>query len=137
MSCSVRFVCINDVYEIDYLPHFSTCVKGNKAKDSSSNKTIAVLPGDFVAPSLLSSLDKGAGMVRCLNLSNLDYVAIGNHESDIELNQLHCRMRESTFKWINSNMPDLPLPEDIKLPRYEIIELQHGSSVKKIALVGM
>eukprot|EP00961_Rhodomonas_salina_P058618 787443-Rhodomonas_salina.2 len=31
------------------------------------SNTITILPGDFLAPSLLSSLDKGKGMVDCMN----------------------------------------------------------------------
>ena len=115
MAATLQIVTINDVYEIDNLPSFATCIKECKA-DPKAHKTISTLPGDFVAPSILSSLDKGSSMIECLNMCELDYASIGNHESDIPLKQLHCRMRESKFTWINSNMPDLPLPEILPTP---------------------
>lgn len=124
---------VNDVYEIDNLPHFSGArIQGEV--DKSVDKQICILPGDFVAPSLLSSLDSGRSMIDCLNAACLDYVSIGNHESDISLENLWNRMRESKFKWINSNMPSFPLPEDIgTLPTHAIIEV----GGKKIALLGL
>lgn len=128
-----QIVFVNDVYEIDNLPHFSTARLEGEA-DNSVTKQICILPGDFVAPSLLSSLDSGRSMIDCLNAAGLDYASIGNHESDISLENLHCRMRESKFKWLNSNMPTFPLPEDIgSLPTHAIIEC----GGKKVALLGL
>ena len=136
MSATLQIVTINDVYEIDNLPSFSTCLK--ECRGNGAHKTISTLPGDFVAPSLLSSLDKGASMIQCLNKCKLDYACIGNHESDVPLNQLHLRMRESTFTWINSNMENFPLPSDITLPKYEIVDV-HGEDGhhRRVALIGL
>jgi len=56
----LKILQINDVYEIDNFPHFFTCKKEESqtsSMGSAPSMTIAVLPGDFVAPSLLSSLD--------------------------------------------------------------------------------
>jgi hypothetical protein len=39
--------------------------------------TIVVLPGDFVAPSLLSSLDRGKGMIDMMNRVGVNYVCFG------------------------------------------------------------
>ncbi len=81
MSCTLRLICINDVYDIGRLPHYATArkVEADAASNVNNNSTttIGVLPGDFVAPSLLSSLDKGAGMIECLSQSGVDYVCIG------------------------------------------------------------
>jgi len=136
MSATLQIVTINDVYEIDQLPAFSTCLQECKA--NGAHKTISTLPGDFVAPSLLSSLDKGSSMIKCLNQAGLDFACIGNHESDVPINHLHNRMRESSFKWINSNMEDFPLPADIKLPKYEIVEVvgEEGHT-RRVALIGL
>lgn len=65
-------------------------------------------------------------MVDCMNKSGINFVSFGNHEADVELKQIHNRIRESNFTWINSNMRDLPLPDDLKakgLPGYSIIEV--------------
>ena len=86
------------------------------------------------------SLDKGSAMIHCMNCSGIDYVCMGNHESDIVLPMLHQRILQSSFTWVNSNMPDLPLPESIsKLPEYVIIEVKSddNSNIKKIALLGL
>ncbi len=91
-SCKLRLVCINDVYDIDLLPHFATARKAANDADLTLgllpgdaccpclivwNNNITYYAGDFVAPSLLSSLDKGVGMIECLSLSGVDYVCIG------------------------------------------------------------
>lgn len=129
----LQILTINDVYEIDNLPHLSAArIEGEN--DPSVTAQVCILPGDFVAPSLLSSLDSGRSMVDCLNEAGLDYASIGNHESDVDLERdLWARMRESKFKWINSNMPTFPLPPDISLPDHIVIECGN----KKIALLGL
>lgn len=53
---------VNDVYELENLPFLDGVIAVHR-KDN----TITMLPGDFVAPSLLSSLDNGKGMVDMLN----------------------------------------------------------------------
>lgn len=76
MACTLRLICINDVYDIGRLPHYATA---RREEGSAAGVTLAlgVLPGDFVAPSLLSSLDKGAGMIDCLSQAGMDFVCIG------------------------------------------------------------
>ena len=86
-TVNVRFVQINDVYKLDHLARFATC-KSLSENDPGLNLTIAVLPGDFLSPSLLSSLDKGESMVNVLNMAGMDFVCFGNHEADIQLHQL-------------------------------------------------
>jgi len=131
----LRIVAINDVYELDYLPHYATCRRKETLPSDagiSTSVTIGIMAGDFLAPSLLSSLDKGVGMVDCLNLCRLDYASIGNHEGDVPMIHFFNRIRESRFTWINSNMA-LHCPKDIALPKYSI--LQVGS--KRVALLGL
>jgi 2',3'-cyclic-nucleotide 2'-phosphodiesterase (5'-nucleotidase family)/Ca2+-binding EF-hand superfamily protein len=138
-NASLRIITVNDVYEIDNLPNLKTCLDENKALGDC--KVISTLPGDFVAPSLLSSLDKGSSMVKVMNQIGIEYVCIGNHESDIPINHLHQRIRESNFTWINSNMNEFPLPKDIeKLPEYKIIEIKSNGDethIRRIALLGL
>ena len=47
--------------------------------------------GDFVAPSLLSSIDHGRGMVDVLNQVGVGVVCFGNHESDVQHESLAVR----------------------------------------------
>ena len=47
---------------------------------------LVTLAGDFVAPSMLSSLDKGAGMIDAL--IGVTHVCFGNHEDDIPIDEL-------------------------------------------------
>ncbi len=49
---------------------------------------------DFLAPYLLSSIDRGAGMIRMLNETPIDYVTWGNHEADLSHNDVMCRVDE-------------------------------------------
>ena len=112
-----QIITVNDVYELDWIPYLATA-KREAESDSRLDKVISVLPGDFVAPSLLSSLDSGRSMVDYLNCAKLDYASIGNHESDISLSDLHKRMSESNFTWINSNIVDFPMAEGVApMPR--------------------
>ena len=144
-GCVLRILAINDVYEIDYWPNFATAnaqqrTAGSVLGPGAKVTTISVLPGDFVSPALLSSLDKGKSMVDCMNKSGIDYVSIGNHESDISLEQLHKRMQESTFIWINTNMRGLPLPSDMPpLPEYSVVEVKsaNGEHTRRVALLGL
>eukprot|EP01041_Mallomonas_annulata_P005101 gene5101-10203_t len=132
----VFIITVNDVYQIDQWGRYATCRRQEAAY--GANLTIGTLPGDFVSPSLLSSMDKGFGMVDCMNLAAIDYVCLGNHEADIGLKQLHNRIRQSKFQWINSNMQTLPLPSDIpKMPEYVILEITTGDHKRRIALIGL
>ena len=128
-----QIITVNDVYEIDWIPYLATA-KREAESDSRLDKVISVLPGDFVAPSLLSSLDSGRSMVDCLNCAKLDYASIGNHESDISLSDLHKRMSESNFTWINSNIVDFPMAEGVApMPEYVVVEV----GPYKVALLGL
>ena len=77
--CLLQILSINDVYEIDMLPNYSTCRKLEEELVAGKGITVGVLAGDFVAPSLLSSLDKGHAMVDCMNSSKIDFVCMGTH----------------------------------------------------------
>lgn len=58
---NLRFIVINDVYELDDLPRYGTALKEAKRQQDSRTVVIGALAGDFLAPSLLSSLDRGRG----------------------------------------------------------------------------
>jgi hypothetical protein len=73
--CSIKILQVNDVYALDNLAYFKTC------KDVESKNfdgvVIGALPGDFLSPSALSGLDRGAGMIDCLNHCGIDYASFG------------------------------------------------------------
>eukprot|EP00466_Bigelowiella_natans_P011867 jgi/Bigna1/79494/fgenesh1_pg.62_\ len=73
-----RILTVNDVYELENLARFKTCEAALRTPNFSTT-----LAGDFVSPSLLSSLDKGKAMVDTMNKAGIDMVCFGNHEADI------------------------------------------------------
>lgn len=134
--CTLRIVAVNDVYDIRNFAHYATC---RKQAAVGPTLTIGVLPGDFVAPSILSSLDKGVGMIECMSAAGIDYVCIGNHENDIPFPQLMKRIDQSRFVWVNSNMTNFR-EYDAKTPEYVILELEAGvdkSHKRRVALLGL
>lgn len=98
---------VNDVYEIgasrtsDGLAGLATLLKAERA---SHPRSLTVVAGDFLSPSLLSSELKGAQMVDLFNELGVDYVTFGNHEFDFGFDVLKQRMAESKFAWVSSNV---------------------------------
>jgi 2',3'-cyclic-nucleotide 2'-phosphodiesterase (5'-nucleotidase family) len=73
---------------------------------------LLVLAGDFLSPSVASSVFKGEQMVAALNAAGLDIATFGNHEFDFGLAVLRQRIKESKWTWLASNVTDaagLPL----------------------------
>ena len=151
-SSHLRIIQINDVYSLDCFPHLKTLINakriGNDDDNSDDNeqqqdpcekKTIVVCAGDFLSPSLLSSLDKGAAMVDTLNQVGVTHVCFGNHENDVGMAALVERIQQSDFLWINTNMPQLVnkiglMEKTHKVPEYDII---HVGTRRKVALLGL
>lgn len=67
---------------------------------------ILVLAGDFLSPSVASSVFKGEQMVAALNAAGLDIATFGNHEFDFGLEVLRQRIAESRWTWVVSNVTD-------------------------------
>eukprot|EP00403_Amphidinium_massartii_P022902 CAMPEP_0178390682 /NCGR_PEP_ID=MMETSP0689_2-20121128/10771_1 /TAXON_ID=160604 /ORGANISM="Amphidinium massartii, Strain CS-259" /LENGTH=713 /DNA_ID=CAMNT_0020011197 /DNA_START=231 /DNA_END=2368 /DNA_ORIENTATION=+ len=107
-TVTLRILHFNDVYKLDHFPTLKAHVDGLGA-GMGFQHVITTLAGDFVAPSLLSAMDYGAGMIDCMNAIPVDYVCFGNHESDIPPEALQQRIREFKGVWLNSNMPDWQL----------------------------
>ena len=128
-GCRARIFHVNDIYLLDHLPALKTCV----AKESEGfppQNIITTLAGDFLGPSLLSSLDHGKGMVDCLNKVPVNAVCFGNHESDVPYPSLVRRIEEFNGAWLNSNMPTF----EPKCPEHALYEFEGGRSV---ALIGL
>jgi 5'-nucleotidase len=114
--CRLRIIQINDVYELDAFPSLATAIRnlrggGGDGTDNNdaaaADATVVLLAGDFLAPSLLSSLDQGMSMVDCLNALGITHVCLGNHEADVTITALRQRIQESHFTWVNSNLHGL------------------------------
>ncbi len=83
----------NDVYNLDIAykeepkggaRKFASCLKNYK-KDlaaNGQNRPLVLFSGDFIGPSLLSSVTKGAHMIDTLNALGCDFGTFGNHEFD-------------------------------------------------------
>lgn len=93
VSARVRVVGVNDVYGLTELPRLASLVAAQRA-DAGVDRVLVTVAGDFLAPSLLSSLDAGRGMVDCLNALGATHVTLGNHEDDIAPEQLVLRLSE-------------------------------------------
>eukprot|EP00960_Hanusia_phi_P054129 762550-Hanusia_phi.AAC.9 len=130
-GCWLRIIFVNDVYELKNLPQFDSVIRHHGIPN-----TIVMLPGDFLAPSLLSSLDKGKGMMDMLNRvggCGVQYVCFGNHETDIPVSDLRERIKEYKGKWINSNMRDF----EPSLPEYDVIEVKAGGQTRRVGIIGL
>jgi 5'-nucleotidase len=108
-AAPVTFLQINDVYTtvpVDGLGGLArvATLKQNLAK--AGRTPFLVIAGDFLSPSVASSVFKGEHMVAALNAAGLDLAAIGNHEFDFGDDVLIQRMHESTFQWVVSNVVD-------------------------------
>ena len=130
---TLRIVCINDVYVLDHLPRLLNLVRHHR-ETNPADRFLCTLAGDFVGPSMLSSLDKGRGMVDALNAVGVTHVSFGNHEDDIDLGELTARIGEFSGVWLNSNMPDFAS----RLPAEDLIDVQApGGRSVRVGLIGV
>lgn len=67
---------------------------------------ITVVNGDFLFPSLFSTLDKGKHRIEMMDALGVDLVVLGNHEFDFGPEVLRERMSESKFCWLAANAFD-------------------------------
>lgn len=109
-SSRLRIIAINDVYNFVNFSRLKTLVDREK-QDPNVDFVLVTCAGDFLAPSLLSSLDHGKAAVEMLNAIPVDMVCFGNHEDDVPGTALKHRLEEFGGIWLNSNMPlcDAPL----------------------------
>lgn len=96
-------------------------------------KPMVVFSGDFVGPSLMSTVTQGAHMIDMLNYLEVDYATFGNHEFDYGYTSLCNRLRgvdddvtdddlgfidypQTHTKWIMTNMEEGKLTNGVRLP---------------------
>jgi 2',3'-cyclic-nucleotide 2'-phosphodiesterase (5'-nucleotidase family) len=123
----LRVVSINDVYLLDNLPRLKSLVDRH-VRAGGADAYVVVLAGDFVAPSLLSSIDSGRGMVDCLNAVGVTHVVLGNHEDDIPPEELRQRLSELTATCLGTNVRG-----SLGLPTHVIVDV----AGRKVGLVGV
>jgi 2',3'-cyclic-nucleotide 2'-phosphodiesterase (5'-nucleotidase family) len=98
---------VNDVYEIapvqgrGGLAELMTLLKTERA---TATHHITTVNGDFLSPSLMSALLKGAQMIDLFNALGVDMVTFGNHEFDFGPDITLLRMAESQFPWLSTNV---------------------------------
>lgn len=106
------FLHLNDVYEIGQLGGIGGMDRVetfHKELLAENENTLLFLAGDFLNPSLLSTIKvdgerlKGKHMVDVMNAMNFDLVCLGNHEFDVGEKALQKRINESNFQWITTN----------------------------------
>lgn len=130
---TLRIVCVNDVYSIENMPRLATLVR-HHATTRAADRFLVTLAGDFVAPSLLSSLDSGRGMVDCMNAVGVTHVILGNHEDDVPTDELRARIRELHAKVIGTNVHGFEPP----LPAHDIVEIAApGGRTVRVGIVGV
>ncbi|MBX3192954.1 MAG: 5'-nucleotidase C-terminal domain-containing protein [Labilithrix sp.] len=129
---SLRIIAVNDVYALDNLPRLRTLVE-HWTNEKPADQTIVTLAGDFVSPSLLSSLDYGRGMVDCMNAVGVTHAVLGNHEDDIDIAELGARVRELRAKCLGTNVRGFDPP----LPTHDILEIERAGRVLRVGLVGV
>ena len=107
---------LNDLYLIEDRPGqipglarvaaLVKCIRGFVADRLGEDRTLVVHSGDFLSPSFMSNTleFKGQQMIELLNLCQVNYATLGNHEFDFGLDVLAQRVRESDFSIVMTNL---------------------------------
>lgn len=114
----LRIVTINDVYVLDNFPRLRSLVR-HHAETDPADAFLVTLAGDFLSPSILSSLDSGRGMVDALNALGVTHVTFGNHEDDLAREELVHRISELHATWLATNVREV-VPT---LPTSDVLEI--------------
>lgn len=100
---------INDVYStlpVDGMGGLARVATFKQRIAAAGRTPLLIIAGDFLSPSVASSVFKGEQMVEGFNAAGLDLTTFGNHEFDFGIDVLVQRMRESRFQWIAANVID-------------------------------
>jgi 2',3'-cyclic-nucleotide 2'-phosphodiesterase (5'-nucleotidase family) len=127
----LRVISVNDVYSLENLPRLKNLAQHHLETDPADT-TLFVIAGDFVAPTILSALDAGRGMIDCLNALGITHASLGNHENDIPPAELHRRVAELRAAWLSTNVQFDPA-----MPRNAIVEVQRGGHHVRVGLLAV
>ena len=106
-SATLTLLTVNDVYEITPvqgkggLAELMTLLRAERA---TATHHLTTVNGDFLSPSVMSALLKGAQMVALFNTLGVDAVVFGNHEFDFGPEVTQQRMAEARFIWLGTNV---------------------------------
>jgi 2',3'-cyclic-nucleotide 2'-phosphodiesterase (5'-nucleotidase family) len=106
-SVTLTLLTVNDVYEITPvqgqggLAELMTLLRAERA---TATHHLTTVNGDFLSPSVMSALLKGAQMVALFNTLGVDAVVFGNHEFDFGPEVTQQRMTEAKFQWLGTNV---------------------------------
>ncbi|HXI27909.1 MAG TPA: bifunctional UDP-sugar hydrolase/5'-nucleotidase [Vicinamibacterales bacterium] len=105
----VTFLQINDVYStipVDGAGGLARVATLKRQLAAAGRTPFLVLAGDFLSPSVASSVFRGEQMIAALNAAGLDLATLGNHEFDFGDDILIERMHEAKWQWVVSNVVD-------------------------------
>lgn len=108
-EATLTFLQFNDVYDIspkDGVGGFAALMTALKQERLLAPHSVTIVSGDFLSPSLLSSITKGKQMIALFNAVGVDMVGFGNHEFDFGTVILKKRIAEACFFWLGSNIID-------------------------------
>ena len=133
----LTIVQITDVYTLENFPSLKTMLSEIRRAQGPNGKVVSMLTGDFLSPYLLSSIDRGAGMMAALKATPVDILTWGNHEADIDHRTTCKHVRKWPGIWINSNMQSHDMMK-YQVP-YHIIEIPSpdGSQTRKVGLIAV
>jgi 2',3'-cyclic-nucleotide 2'-phosphodiesterase (5'-nucleotidase family) len=108
-AARVTFLHVNDVYQLEPqqgrggYAELSTLLRRERARAPHALTTVG---GDFLSPSALAPLTKGAHVVELFEALGVTHVVPGNHELDFGPEPLVARTEESDFAWLAANLRD-------------------------------
>jgi 2',3'-cyclic-nucleotide 2'-phosphodiesterase (5'-nucleotidase family) len=154
----IRVIHVTDVYTLEHFPSLKTLV-AEAREQNVHGPTISVLTGDFLAPYLLSSLDKGRGMVKMLNGAcallrelrrlhdesgltgvPIDFLTWGNHDiDDLDASNVMKRAQEYQGTLINTNMQAHPTHQLAHSKDHVLVAASSpdGSQTRRLGLIGI
>ncbi|MGB7220095.1 MAG: bifunctional UDP-sugar hydrolase/5'-nucleotidase [Vicinamibacterales bacterium] len=105
----VTLLQLNDIYStlpVNGLGGLARIATLKQQLTAAGSTPLLVLAGDFLSPSVASSIFKGEQMIAALNAAGLDLATLGNHEFDFGKDVLIQRMSEAKWQWVVSNVID-------------------------------
>ncbi len=108
-ATTLTILTFNDVYEVEPRDGWGGLAEMKTLLDQEreqSEFSLTTVNGDFLSPSPLSSVTRGAHMVELFSMLGVDMVVHGNHEFDFGSEVLAERMRERGFLWFGTNVLD-------------------------------
>lgn len=139
-ACALRLVIISDTADIESLPRFESLLR---SQTEPGVTTLAVMAGNFLAPSPLSSLDNGKAMVDIMNhvsgagpdALGFGLVVLGNREAFIPIEELNHRLTALHGALPSANLPGLET--DPPLPRHRVVEIGPPGRRRRIGFLSL